>query len=83
MNTGARHSLIGAAMDSGRPADIQIVIGAEVIYWVVIAAALTPIVTALVHDATTRRWFWLFFGILFPPIALIRGVVVWLKSPQG
>lgn len=57
----------------------EIVISGEIIYWAVFAVLLTPLVTALVHDATARRWIWLFFDILFPPIAIVRGACVWLR----
>ena len=35
----------------------QIVISGDILYWVLIAALLTPIITVLVHDAMARRWF--------------------------
>jgi hypothetical protein len=57
----------------------QIVIHGDIIYWVVACALLTPLVTALVHDAQSRHWIWLFFNILLPPIGIVRGLCIWLR----
>jgi hypothetical protein len=57
----------------------EIVIGGEIVYWALFAVLLTPLVTALVHDAAARRWVWLFLDILLPPIGIVRGVCVWLR----
>lgn len=57
----------------------EIVIGSDIVYWAIAAVLLTPLVTALVHDAAARRWIWLFLDILLPPIGIVRGVCVWLR----
>ena len=57
----------------------EIVIGGEIVYWVLVSIPLTAVVTALVHDAPSRRWIWLFLDILLPPIAIVRGICVWLR----
>ena len=57
----------------------QMVIPGELVAWVLVAIALTPILTAVVHDAISRRWVWLFFDILLPPIGLVRGVCIWFN----
>jgi hypothetical protein len=62
---------------------MEIVIGAEIAYWAIIAVILTPIVTALVHHAAARRWVWLFADILLPPVAIVRGIGVWMKGSSS
>ena len=32
-----------------------------------------------VHDAQSRRWIWLFFDFLLPPIGVVRGVGMWFR----
>ncbi len=57
----------------------QLISPGELVTWVLLAIALTPILTAVVHDAMSRRWVWLFLDILLPPIGLARGVCIWFK----
>ena len=57
----------------------HIVIEGEVVVWLVACVLLTPFVTALVHDAQSRRWVWLFFDLLLPPIGVARGVCIWFN----
>lgn len=57
----------------------QLVIPGELAAWVLVAIALTPILTAVVHDAMSRRWAWLFLDILLPPAGILRGVFIWFK----
>jgi hypothetical protein len=55
---------------------VQIVIGGEIVLWVVACVALTPLVVALVHDAQAKRWLWLYFSLLLPPVGVLRGLIV-------
>jgi hypothetical protein len=57
----------------------QMVIPGELVAWVLVAIALTPILTAVVHDVMSRRWAWLFLDILLPPVGILRGVCIWFK----
>jgi len=54
--------------------------GAGLIHWIIVAAIGALFVTALVHDAQSRRWLWLFGDIAFPPIGVVRGLLVWLEK---
>jgi hypothetical protein len=57
----------------------QIAIGGDIVYWLVACVALTPFVIALVHDAQAKRWLWLYFSLLLPPIGVLRGLIVLLR----
>jgi hypothetical protein len=50
------------------------------IYWVVASVFVAFFVTALVHDAQARRWVWLVADLMIPPIAVIRGFLVWIEK---
>ena len=57
----------------------QIVIEGEIIVWIVACILLTPFVAALAYDAQSRRWVWLFFDLLVPPLGVARGVCIWFR----
>ncbi len=59
---------------------VPMAFGAGLMQWVIAAALFTLIVTALVHDAHARRWLWLFGDIAFPPIGVVRGLLIWLEK---
>ncbi len=54
--------------------------GSGLVQWVIAAGIGALFVTALVHDAQARRWLWLFGDIFFPPIGIVRGLLVWLEK---
>jgi hypothetical protein len=54
--------------------------GAGIVHWVIAAGIAALFVTALVFDAQARRWLWLFGDIAFPPIGIVRGLLVWLEK---
>jgi hypothetical protein len=54
--------------------------GTGLVRWVIAAGIGALFVTALVHDAHARRWLWLFSDIAFPPIGIVRGLLVWLEK---
>lgn len=54
--------------------------GSSLIYWLVSAALFALFVTALVFDTQARRWVWLVADIAFPPIGIVRGLLIWLEK---
>jgi len=54
--------------------------GSVLVHWAISAGLMALFVTALVHDAQARRWLWLFGNIVFPPIGIVRGLLIWLEK---
>jgi hypothetical protein len=54
--------------------------GIGLIYWVIVSVLVAFFVTALVHDAQARRWVWLVADLMIPPVAVIRGFLVWIEK---
>lgn len=55
-------------------------IGSGLVYWLITAALAAMFVTALVHDAQSRRWLWLVVDIALPPVGIVRGLLVWIEK---
>jgi hypothetical protein len=53
--------------------------GGLVFYWTIGAVLSALFVTALVHDAQGRRWVWLVAELMLPPIAVVRGILMWME----
>lgn len=51
----------------------------ELVIWAILACALTPLMTSVVHDAQQRRWGWLFLDLLLPPVGIVRGIGIWFR----
>lgn len=54
-------------------------LGPSLVYWIIAAVLGALFVTALVHDAQARRWVWLIAELMVPPIAIVRGVLIWIE----
>lgn len=54
-------------------------LGHGLVYWIIAAVVAALFVTALVHDAQARRWVWLVAELMLPPVAIVRGILVWIE----
>ncbi len=59
---------------------VPMAFGTGLVQWIIAAGIGALFVTALVHDAQARRWLWLFGDIVFFPIGIVRGLLVWFEK---